>query len=65
MRIKSAEILRSPERSKLAESRCSVGGANAVQEEMMRATDKGKKRLKKIEDDVKEKDEKIFELPIP
>jgi len=61
IKTKSAEILKSLERLKLAESRCSVGGANTVQEEMIKATDKGKKRIKKIETVVLEKAEKIFD----
>lgn len=61
LKTKCFKILSKLERLKLVELGCHVGGVNTVQEEMFRATDKGKKRLEKIHDSIKNKAEEINE----
>jgi len=61
IKTKCFKTLNELERLKLIKLGCFVGGINTVQEELFRATDKGKKRLKKIEDSIKDKAEKIYD----
>lgn len=63
-RIKTqcAKILDKLESLNLVEFGCLRGGRNSIQEERFRATEKGKKHLKKIDVDIKEKAEKFFDV---
>jgi len=61
IKTKCFKILSKLERLKLSKLGCLVGGINTVQEEQFEATDKGKKRMKKIEERIKDKAEKIYD----
>jgi len=61
IKTKCFKILNKLERLKLIKLECYTGGAHTVQEEIFGATDKGKKRQKKIEREIREKAEEIFE----
>jgi hypothetical protein len=61
IKTKSFKTLNKLERLKLIKLGCLVGGINTVQEELFKATDKGKKRMKKIEERIRDKAEKIYD----